>query len=139
MTASSVRGIPVLSNEDTLAPVKDRAGNDVHWKRVRTLGLADGSTIYGCSECDVVDDDKFMVWRHLSKHPKPEPELTAKSIGKLVDKLVTQERKEAVAAAKAARRRIKDVTKSRDEWRARAVAAEKSLQAIRSAFSDQIN
>jgi hypothetical protein len=121
VTATHVNGLSVIADEPTPSPLTDKAGNQVMWPRVRRLLLADGSTTYGCAECEFTAPTSAKVRGHLQGHrekPKRTPSLSGLSLDDLLAKVD----------------KLEKVTADRDAWKRRALAAERGLETIRKAF-----
>ncbi|SDH68011.1 hypothetical protein SAMN05421505_12054 [Sinosporangium album] len=114
MTATHVDGIEVVSDEPTPSPLNGPI-RTVYFTRIRTLVLADASKVYGCTECDYTDPMVGKVRTHLSSSHTAKPK-TPDPMSHLI----------ADAARAVAR-----LEQQRDSWKARALAAERSLRAIR--------
>ncbi|WP_245572446.1 hypothetical protein [Actinokineospora enzanensis] len=121
MTATTVNGIDVLRDEPTLAPITSRDGKPVYWQQTRTLTLADGSVVYGCAHCDYTADKAGAIRPHLKTHaaktvvPKSSGDL---SLSDVLNRLSAADQVQA----------------DRDQWRTRALKAERSLATMRKAL-----
>lgn len=116
MTARFVDGQEVLVDEPTESQITTTKGKPIVWQQIRTLLLADGSTVYGCAHCDYVGPSPLQVRPHLNKHRnRPTDEM---SLTDLINRVAALDR----------------VTTERDEWKARALSAEKRLKTLRSAL-----
>jgi hypothetical protein len=129
MTAEQVNGIAVVGDAATLSPhIRDRAGNPLVWHRTRTLTLADGTTTYGCSECDYTSDNMYSIRPHLSAH-RTMPRRPRRPVALPVDP-------GALSLADLLSRvdQLAKVEADRDAWRTRAQGAERSLATLRRAL-----
>lgn len=117
--ARVIDGVAVLDDRDTRSPINDRAGNPVMWRKIRTLLMADGTTLYGCSVCDYTSRNPMSIRPHLGKHS-----------GKVRVDTPTAE----VSAIVAQLQRLAQTEQERDSWKTRALAAESELRKIRAAF-----
>lgn len=119
MTATQVDGTAVLCDEPTEAPITDKTGKPLVWTQTRTLLLADGRTVYGCQHCDYTHPSVGGIRPHLRVHkpakPKPSNGAGDMSVAELV-----------ALASKAG-----TVVRERDEWKARALKAERELATVR--------
>lgn len=122
MTVTHVDGVEVVANVDTLSPLSKNTNAPIYWTQVRTLHLADGSTAFGCDKCDQIFDRATQVRPHLNSHRK--------------DKRVTGTRIAGTASSdrQAMKKKISRLERSRDDWRSRAMAAERSLAAMKVAL-----
>ncbi|WP_424183828.1 hypothetical protein ACOBQX_17875 [Actinokineospora sp. G85] len=125
MTATVVDGVAVVADDPTPAPMRDNAGTPVLWKQTRTLTLADGRTVYGCAHCDYTSTNVRSVRPHLNKH-RGGRSLGAVDLGDLgaltlADVVARLAEHDQVAA-------------ERDQWKARAQRAERSLSTLRTAL-----
>lgn len=120
MTATTVNGLPVMADTDTVSGLIDRAGNRVIWTQTRTLLLGDGSTVYGCQHCDYTSPNINSVRPHLNAHRKPPSSVDVKA-------LTLDEIGQRLA-------QVERLTAERDGWRKRALAAEKSLRTLKNAL-----
>jgi hypothetical protein len=134
VTATVVNGLKVIEDEPTRAPkMVDNAGQPLFWKRTRTLLLEDGSTIFGCSDCEFVHANMYAIRPHLTAHidpakkrkrgPKKQParldDINGMSLSDLLAQVQT----------------LQSVQDERDAWRTRAQAAERSLNVLRKALT----
>lgn len=125
MTATTVNGLDVITDEPAESPFKTRAGTTVMWQQTRTLLLSDESVTYGCVHCDYTNKNLLSIRPHLNKHrdrkrpaPEPAPAGDEAAVAGVVERL----------------RALDTVTAQRDEWRRRALAAEKQLTNLRRAL-----
>lgn len=122
MTATSVNGVAVVSDNPTQSEINTRDGKPILFTQTRTLVLADGSTVYGCQHCDYTSANMGSIRPHLSKHNRrkaaePPPAATG-AVGELIAQLTELGR----------------ITQERDSWKDRALTAEKALKKMRSAL-----
>lgn len=122
MTATHVNGVEVIADEPTTSPITAKDGSPVLWHQTRTLLLADGSTVYGCVHCDYTSPNANSVRPHLNRHRNNSSASKSTpgdlSLNELVARLADLDK----------------VTADRDEWKRRALAAEKRLKALRNAL-----
>jgi hypothetical protein len=133
LTATEVHGLKVVDDSPTTSGITDRKGNPVVWEQTRTLLLENGHITYGCVHCEYVSDNPNSVRPHLNRHGKNGDRRTpaaqraaanapADLTGVSVVELVRLAQDAAQVAA------------DRDQWRKRALAAERDLKAIRKAL-----
>lgn len=127
MTASSVNGVEVIADEPTRSPLTDRAGKPVIWTQTRTLLLEDGSTVYGCLHCDYTSPNQNSIRPHLNRHITRKPQAGSARNGIPTADLPLSQIMRRLDALNA-------VEEDRDRWKARAVAPEKSMAALRRAI-----
>lgn len=133
MTATTVNGLAVVSDEAGVAPFTDRAGNPVVQPQTRVLTLEDGSVVYGCLHCDYISTNKNSVRPHLGKHNSHRRNgnrhladalsVRDMSLTDLLERLDHLDR----------------TTADRDKWRARALKAERRLSSLRNALGVTVN
>ncbi len=121
----TVNGRTVIEDRPTPAPISGRGGKPVYWQQVRTLVLHTGETLYGCAHCDYTSSNVYSIRPHLSAHSNGKSRRNGKGkpgtstdIGELLAQLS----------------RLDELTQDRDEWRQRALKAERNLRAIRRAI-----
>lgn len=122
MTATHVGGVEVICDDPTEAPIRSNGGQPVYWEQTRTLLLADGTVVYGCKHCDFTTDTKFKVRPHLRSHHEPKPQTTPARSSRSSASLVLLARE------------VERITADRDQWKARAQKAERSLATLRRAL-----
>jgi hypothetical protein len=123
MTAAQIDGIQVVSDEPTPAPIS-RPDRPVLWQQIRTLRLADGREVYGCVHCDMTADSPHRVRPHLKAHKEKPAATPPKSpAGELTLNQLSVKLKE-----------FEQLSQERDDWKRRAMAAEKSLRTLRKAL-----
>lgn len=122
MTATVVDGKKVIADEGAPSPV----GNGLTFKSIRTLLLDDGSTIFGCVDCDYTAEKTGSVRSHRVKHAKKprRPAVGSKSstvvgLARELERLSSE---------------LEQVGEDRDRWKARATKAERSLETLRRAL-----
>ncbi len=120
MTATTVNGHAVITDKPTASALRDKRGNVVYWPQTRTLTLDNGDVVYGCVHCDYTSLNENSIRPHLGKH-RDRP--TAAQAGELSLNQLLERLGE-----------LDKVTADRDQWRKRAVAAEKSLSTLRKAL-----
>ncbi|MCA1195107.1 hypothetical protein [Saccharopolyspora sp. 6V] len=116
----TIDSVPVITDEPTLAPMRDKAGKPIFWQQTRTLCLADGRTVYGCAHCEYTSENVLSIRPHLNVHKARPTTPTGDDdpVAALVARLAEYDR----------------VAAERDEWKRRAKAAERDLRAIRKAI-----
>lgn len=127
MTATKVDGRAVIADEPAASPLR----KGVTFTRIRRLLLDDGSTIHGCSECDYTAEKVGQVRAHLRKHaPRPTVAFRPRRIEEMnVGELIERARQnDAVADA------LDRMTDDRNEWKARALKAERAMANLRKAL-----
>jgi hypothetical protein len=127
VTATVVDGVEVIADEPTEAPMRDRSGKPVVWQQTRTLLLENGSTVYGCVHCDYTSENPRSIRPHLNKHRGEQPATgRAVALGDLA----------GVTLAEVLVRLVEhdQVAAERDDWKARATRAERSLSTLRAAL-----
>lgn len=131
LVGQTIEGQLVVADEaaETALSTPERR---VHFKRIRKLTLADSSTVYKCTECDYVRPRWEQVRPHLSRHQEPKLEdlvpagpLMEMRLADLVD---VAKRVEVQA------RHIDRLIDERDNWKSRAVDAERRLASMRRAL-----
>ena len=138
MTATFVNGLEVVADDPVLSPLSTPE-NPIFYKRIRLLLLSDGTTVYGCTECDVTGTSMPHVRSHLRVHNEPKPHRAPKSSAPpplngagsmtLAEVVDLAHRMETQA------QHIGRLMDDRDHWRERAKKAEKALDVLRKALS----
>lgn len=83
MTASTVNGHPVVSDEPTLSPLSTPE-HPIEWAQTRTLTLDDGTKLFGCVHCDFVSPRVGTIRPHLGKCPnKPRPAPPSRAVAQV--------------------------------------------------------
>ena len=125
MTASEVDGKAVIAVESAKSNWKGRNGEHLEFRQILRLLLDDGSEVYGCLHCDYTHASPNSVRPHLNKHRKPKAEVgdqdaeaAGLSLAKIARVLRSHER----------------TTAELEEWKRRALTAERELRAIRKAL-----
>jgi hypothetical protein len=117
VTATHVDGVEVIADEPCRSGLTGRGGKPIYFKQTRELLLADGRTVYGCVHCDFVRGKPSAIRPHLVKHG------TRAAAGLSDDLTLAQLLRKLEAMEK--------VTAERDQWKARALKAEKALGILR--------
>ncbi|ALG14749.1 hypothetical protein AOZ06_12920 [Kibdelosporangium phytohabitans] len=120
-------GLEVIADEPTPSPIKSRDGAAVLWTQTRTLLLGDGSTVYGCQHCDYTSPNVNAIRPHLQAHNSRR--------GKKTTTAPTGDLTLAELVARLAE--LDKVTAALDEWRTRALKAEKALRTLRNLLGDR--
>jgi hypothetical protein len=134
VTAAVVEGRQVVSDTATASPhILDNAGQPLVWEQTRTLLLDDGSVTYGCLHCDYTNANMRSIRPHLSKHrhrPGRQPAMTT-ATGAATGRATKAA--DGLSLGEVLRKlgRIEQLEAERDEWKQRAVAAERSLKTLR--------
>lgn len=124
MTASEVGGKAVIAVEPARSNWKGRDGEHLQFRQILRLLLDDGSEVYGCLHCDYTHASPNSVRPHLNKHRQPKPEeegddsAAALSLAKVARVLRSHER----------------TTAELEEWKRRALTAERQLRLLRKAL-----
>lgn len=115
----------VLSNTDTDSGIKDRSSQPILWPSIRTLDFVDETglprRVYGCADCGYAAQKHGQVRPHRNAHRLPKT-------GGVPAEIVTN-LKDLIRRADAADR----VAADRDDWKRRALTAERRLSALRQA------
>jgi hypothetical protein len=128
VTAAVVEGRVVIEDQPAKSPLST-ATKPVMFRQIRELLLEDGAVVYGCAHCDYTRDTVAQVRPHLKAHGGRGPgrprkgaavaqDVNALSLADLLRRLRALEQAEA----------------ERDEWRERALAAERTLRTLRRAL-----
>lgn len=145
MTAEHVNGLKVVESEPLMSPVKTPHGKPVYFRRIVTLLLEDGSTMLGCTECDYTDAAAGRVRHHLTinhwnrdvprklngfeaaANDRRHAASTAVDTATLsvADLLNSATRLQALSDA------VARMTEERNEWKARALKAERAMATLR--------
>lgn len=125
MTATHVDGHQVVSDSPTQSPIRTKDGEVIWWPQTRTPLLADGSTVFGCAHCDYTNLNPLSIRPHLGKHTmkKTPTDVAPPTLGGITVAELVQRLSEA-----------ETVRTDRDQWKTRALAAEKSLRVLRKAL-----
>jgi hypothetical protein len=132
VTATQVDGVPVVADEPATAPMRTRAGQPIRFTQIRHLLLEDGSEAFGCAHCDYASRNPLSIRPHLNKHraqsaqsaqdappaAAPTPASAVLDLRELVSRLDAADQ----------------VAAERDEWRTRALKAERDLARLRAAL-----
>lgn len=122
---------PVLANDPTPSALTDAKGRPVLWPSVRRLTLADDLVVYGCADCSYANRSANSIRPHRNKHrgqrKAADDEVTAL--------LRTTLRTALGGALPDDSAKIEKMKADRDEWKRRALAAERQLSALRQAIT----
>jgi len=113
---------PIVSDLATLSPIQDPRKQPVYWNSIRTLNIGVGIEVYGCADCDYVAKSPGQVRPHRNAHAKAKVTTTNGELSKTVADL-----RDVLRAVD----QVAQLTAERDEWKRRALAAERDLAAIR--------
>lgn len=119
---------PVLSNEATASKLNDNAGKPILWPSVRELRLAADLVVYGCADCSYANKSANSVRPHRNKHRGQKQAAVNGEVTALLRNALRE-----VAPDQSAK--IEKLTAEREEWKRRALAAERRWSALRQAFS----
>ncbi len=129
MTATHVNGCEVIASEPVASPLST-PDRPVYFRQIRRLLLADDSEAFGCVHCDYTASAPGRVRAHLSKH-NGSAGTGRQAAGQInLDELLAR-----IARGDAAQAQLDAVTKERNTWKRRALAAERNLAAIRRAVT----
>ncbi len=145
MTAEHVNGVKVIDVLLAESPVKTPTGRTIHFKRMVELVLEDGSTVYGCTECDYTDSALGRIRSHLSREhwtrPVPRkvtggarrsrPAATVDVAGLSVADLLNS----AATQIEALNDALQRVAEDRNTWKARALKAERAMAKLKGLLS----
>lgn len=127
MTATTVDGVAVITDEPTSSGIVDRGGKPVVWTQTRTLRLADGRTVYGCLHCDRTSTNPLSIRPHLSAHSTRPRKATKAAATRAASDLPLGELLARLGE-------LDRVTVERDTWKTRAQTAERKLATLRNAL-----
>ncbi len=135
----------VIATEKVVSPLPPGVdGEPIYFRQIVKLLLEDGSEVYGCVHCEYVSDSIGSVRPHLGKHsPKgvgraarnraaavrAYQDLDELTLGEILD--YAQKGLDVAQSDATIRTRL---IEERDEWKARAKAAESQLAKVRNAF-----
>lgn len=128
MTATHVDGVAVVADEPAETGIANGAGAPVTYKRIRKLLLADERIVYGCSECDFTGPSPAHIRPHMNKHRAPDAR-PKRSKARLLQELT-------LADLLAKVRQLEELAADRDQWKSRALKAERSLSTLRAALRE---
>lgn len=121
-----INGHTVINDEPTPAPINGKNGAPIYWRQVRTLTLDSGEEVYGCAHCDYTSPNPRSIRPHLSAHNATKRRKTPNDEGATNDAAV-QDVLDQLS-------QLSEITYARDQWRQRALKAERNLRAIRRAI-----
>jgi hypothetical protein len=133
MTAQHVNGHAVIADEPAVSPhLKDNSGRPVAWRQIRRLLMDDGSELYGCQHCDYTSPNMNSIRPHLGAHStRPRKKKDAESA------LTAQPMNDWLRLLRQIEQ-LDKVCQERDDWKGRAMAAERSLSTLRRALNPGI-
>lgn len=126
MTATEVDGVAVVSDEPQVAPFKDKQGAPIHLPQTRVLTLANGAVVYGCAHCDYTSTNPFSVRPHLNKHAARRNGHHKAAAGSPLNL--------SLADLMARLDKVDSLVTDRDQWKTRALSAERRLKQLRAAL-----
>jgi hypothetical protein len=123
----------VLANDPTPSKLNDAKGQPVVWPSVRRLTLGDGLVVYGCADCTYCHRSPDSIRPHRNKHRQLKTangDVTAilRDAIRSIDGGSDRETEKLTA-------RVERLTADRDEWKRRALTAERQLSALRQAIA----
>jgi hypothetical protein len=133
MTATKVGTRTVIATEPVESPLST-PNKAIMFTRIVKLLLDDESTTYGCTECEFTRDNPWAIRPHLRVHNAPKAKVAAPLTGaraadfgdmSVADLLGSVRQIEAISEA------LESVSRDRNEWRTRAMKAERSLATLR--------
>lgn len=135
MTATIVDGKQVIATEPAETALSGLHGKPIYYKQIVRLLLDDDSEVFACVHCDYTAPNVQSVYPHLRKHkqpaatngatPSPELDLSI-SLGTLLDG-----HRQAAAYLES----IERLSADRDQWKARALAAERWRRQAQNLFA----
>jgi hypothetical protein len=126
-TAKWVSGLRVVKDEPYRSPyAKDRRnGEGLLQPQTRVLTLENGHTVFGCQHCPYTSENVHSIRPHLNRHRGDKPNRVP-TVGEL----------KSMSAADLLRdiNRVAELEASVEQWKARALKAEKTLETLRNAI-----
>jgi hypothetical protein len=127
VTATEVDGKAVIAVEPAKSSFRGSDGERVSFRQMLRLLLDDGSEVYGCLHCDYTSPNLNSVRPHLNKHRKAKQldeaeELAAVGVGLSLAQITR--------ALRSHERTVNDL----EEWKRRALTAERQLRLLRKAL-----
>lgn len=127
MTATHVNGRKVVEDAPAPSPLS-RDDFPVYFKQIRELLLDDGTVTYGCVHCDFTAVTAGKVRPHLKAHNGRGPGRPKTAVAQDVNEMSLADLLRRV-------RDLERVEAERDEWRRRALDAERRLNTLRRALN----
>lgn len=127
MTATHVDGRRVIEDQPAKSPLSTE-DKTVRFKQIRELLLDDATIVYGCAHCDFTADAVGKVRPHLKAHGARGPGRPRTAIKKDVNELSLADLLRRVKL-------LEQVEAERDDWRKRALDAERRLRTLRRALN----
>lgn len=127
MTATHVNGRKVIEDAPARSPLS-RPDAPMHFKQIRELLLDDGTLTYGCVHCDYTAATAGKVRPHLKAHTGRGPGRPKSAVAQDVNEMSLADLLRRV-------RQLERVEAERDEWRKRALDAERRLNTLRRALN----
>jgi hypothetical protein len=127
MTATTVDGVAVIHSEPAEALIS-KPDKPVFFKQIVKLLLEDGREVFGCVHCDFTRPNLVAVRPHLKVHSNGSSPAKRKGRAKGVPADMS------LSDLLAQVNNLESVTAERDEWRRRALDAERKLNAMRRAL-----
>ena len=131
MTATHVNGNEVVADEPALSPLST-PDKPIYYKQIRQLLLGDGTVLFGCAHCDFTTPVMFRVRPHLRRHADILATVKVDTVDDVMVVLREAIDKQNVGLLTA----IERLSGERDEWKSRALKAEKSLATLRKALTE---
>jgi hypothetical protein len=126
----------VLANDPTPSKLNNAKGDPVVWPSVRKLTLGDDLVVYGCADCTYCHRSADSIRPHRNKHRKlngAASDETAAILRNAIRSLGGGDDREAEKL----RSKIDRLTAERDDWKRRALKAERRLSTMRQALNEE--
>lgn len=138
ITEHTVDGVRVVAEQPVETPLSTQ-DVPMYFKRVVLLLLEDGREVFGCTECDFTNDAVSFVRAHVSVHNaeprrKPGPKTREADTSEWADMPLGQLLK-LVQDYDTIRDALDRMTDDRNEWKARALKAERQISGLRKVFA----
>ncbi len=135
----TVDGKKVVEERQVQSPLSREGENPVYFRRVVELVLEDGSSVFGCTECEYTNSSRTGVTTHLGiAHGTGKARRAAAQSDSPIGHWEDVTLGEAVGMARRVdtlSNALDRMTEDRNEWKARARDAERDLGAIRRALA----
>jgi len=149
MTAKKVGRLTVITAEPVLSPLS-APDKPVYFKQILRLLLSDGGETYGCAACDFTADAVGKVRQHNGTHkkgtpgvrvvtraaraPAPPAPLSTIGAGSVAENMTILEVLNWIRENGKMVEAMEKMSDERNEWKRRALAAEKSVAQFRRAL-----
>ncbi|WP_217226032.1 hypothetical protein [Streptomyces anulatus] len=130
-----INGLEIVEVEFAETPLSTPS-KSIRFKQIVKILLEDGSVTYGCAwaGCGFTGDTSFAIRPHLRVHAPETPDISKLSVGELL---------ELAESAHTLRTDLNQTTRERDrlakslneDWKPRALAAERQLSSIQRALA----